>query len=260
MDAFPQSPRLTSAGWHALLDPGIAEMEQLQAHYDADGANFLDGLPKELLPGLHYLGDFGGSCVYSLATPKGLYVIDAPGDPLLVDFLAKRFQKLGEKRKPTAVLLTSIGEEASAGMEALVQSTGCQVVAPAEAFTDIQRRCPKDTRVLTGQELEKRSWFDVKVIQLDGRGQAPVAYQVHWAGKIILFSGRIPVKLNALTGPQFMREVNGSRIKPYIESLSRLAQVKPDLWLPAVPVHGQNANLYGQDWAKVLTQNRRAFR
>ena len=31
------------------------------------------------------------------------------------------------------------------------------------------------------------------------------------------------------------------------------------LWLPGVPVHGQNANLYDDDWVKVLTRNRQLF-
>jgi glyoxylase-like metal-dependent hydrolase (beta-lactamase superfamily II) len=50
MDAAPQDPRLTPERWHALLDQGIAEMEKLQAHFEADGADFLDGTPRELLP------------------------------------------------------------------------------------------------------------------------------------------------------------------------------------------------------------------
>jgi hypothetical protein len=41
--------------------------------------------------------------------------------------------------------------------------------------------------------------------------------------------------------------------------LAALAGVAPDLWLPAVPVHGQNANLYDDDWARVLEQNRQLF-
>jgi hypothetical protein len=36
--------------------------------------------------------------------------------------------------------------------------------------------------------------------------------------------------------------------------------VTPDLWLPAVPVHGQNANLYDRDWENVLGQNRQLAR
>ena len=45
----------------------------------------------------------------------------------------------------------------------------------------------------------------------------------------------------------------------YLRALDRLAEVTPDLWLPAVPVHGQNANLYDRDWDKVLEQNRMFF-
>jgi len=44
-----------------------------------------------------------------------------------------------------------------------------------------------------------------------------------------------------------------------MRSLDRLAQVNPNLWLPAVPVHGQNANLYDHNWEKVLAQNRQVM-
>ena len=46
----------------------------------------------------------------------------------------------------------------------------------------------------------------------------------------------------------------------YGYALSRLDQVNPDLWLPARPVHGQNANLYDQRWRVVIEQNRDAIR
>jgi metallo-beta-lactamase class B len=68
MDPVPQSPRVSAERWQALLATGIARMEGLLAHYQADGANFLDGTPKELLPGLHYLGDLGPSAVYCLTS------------------------------------------------------------------------------------------------------------------------------------------------------------------------------------------------
>ena len=34
------------------------------SRYEADGADFLDGVPKQLLPDLYYLGDFRGAAVY----------------------------------------------------------------------------------------------------------------------------------------------------------------------------------------------------
>ena len=100
------------------------------ARFKEDGANFLDGEPKELLPGLHYLGDVGRRAVYGLAAGKELYLFDAPGGASLTDLLAARFKALGwEGRKPAAVLLTSADGEATAGLAALVRGTGCKVVA-----------------------------------------------------------------------------------------------------------------------------------
>ena len=82
---------------------------------------------------------------------------------------------------------------------------------------------------------------------------------MRWAGKTVLLSGRIPVKLSASTVELLLRKVMdpGGGAEQYVESLDRLAQVNPDLWLPAVPVHGQNANLYDRDWGKILAQNDR---
>jgi hypothetical protein len=52
----------------------------------------------------------------------------------------------------------------------------------------------------------------------------------------------------------------GDRAAEYLKALETLATVKPDLWLPAVPVHGQNANLYDRDWEDVLAENRQMLR
>jgi metallo-beta-lactamase class B len=259
MDRSPQNPHLGKARWRALLDQGIAELERWQARYRADGANFLDNVPRELLPGLHYLGRFGGSAVYCLATPKGLFLFDAPGGPALVDFLARRFDMLGwNGRQPTAVLLTSADRGATAGLSALVKESGCQVVAPGGARDRVRQLCPAETRILSADDLAKNEWFTVQVIPLQGRGTAPVAYQVSWAGKTVLLSGRIPVKSSYATFEQLVRVVKqpGGSVEQYAQSLDRLARLKPNLWLPAVPVHGQNANLYDDDWYRVLAQNR----
>jgi glyoxylase-like metal-dependent hydrolase (beta-lactamase superfamily II) len=262
MDPLPQSPRLSAERWQALLDRGIADMETLLARYEADGANFLDGHPKELLPGLHYLGDFGGQAVYALATPKGPVVVDAPGDSLLVDFLARRFKALGwQGRKPAAVLLTSAGAEATGGLAELVKSSGCRVVAPKAGLDAVRRLCPDGTEVLTEDDLEEAGWFEVQALPLGGRGVAPLAYRLRWAGKTVLLSGRIPEKLASPMALQVLREVAGpgGGVEEYQKSLDRLEPVNPDLWLPAVPTHGQNANLYDQDWAKAVAQNREMF-
>src|SRR5262249_50323009 len=74
MDNRPQNPRRSESEWHGLLDIGIAELETLIARHKADGANFLDGTPRELRPGLHYFGNITGHAVYCLDTGKGLFL------------------------------------------------------------------------------------------------------------------------------------------------------------------------------------------
>jgi glyoxylase-like metal-dependent hydrolase (beta-lactamase superfamily II) len=259
MDPVPQSPHLSEERWQTLLATGIARMEVLLAHYEADGANFLDGIPKQLLPGLYYLGNLGPSAVYCLSNAKGLFLFDAPGGPALVDFLARRGKELGwERRQPTAVLLTSADEEATAGLAALVQSTGCQVVAPKAGLQRVRRLCPQGSKVLTDEDLAKSSWFEVRAIPLGGRGVAPLAYQVRWAGKTVLLSGRILVKPSVAAAEDLTAEVTGpgGSSERYLKALGRLAEVNPDLWLPSLPVNGQNANVYDRDWDKVLSENR----
>src|SRR5262245_20970150 len=79
IDSVAQSPYVAEARWNSFLDAGITAMEELLTRRARDGANFLDGTPRELRPGLHYLGDLDGSAVYCLNTSKGLFLFDAPG-------------------------------------------------------------------------------------------------------------------------------------------------------------------------------------
>jgi hypothetical protein len=41
----------------------------------------------------------------------------------------------------------------------------------------------------------------------------------------------------------------------YLASVDRLGELKPDLWLPAVPTDGQNANLYDNEWQDIIADN-----
>jgi glyoxylase-like metal-dependent hydrolase (beta-lactamase superfamily II) len=262
-DTVAQNPRMTQEGWYALLDPGIREMVQLRARYETDGADFLDGNPKELLPGLHYLGDFAGAAVYCLDTPKGLFLFDAPGGPSLVDFLSTRFKELGwQGRQPLAVVLTSADPAATAGLEALARSTGCKVVAPTAGVEEVRRICPAETEVLNEEAIKEHGWFEMRAIPLRGRGVAPQAYEIRWAGKAVLASGRMPMPFSFESLPGLQGERTGEAGSPLecLKSLDELAKLKPNVWLPAVPAHGRNANLYDNDWDDILHWNLHWYR
>src|SRR5262249_26443458 len=59
-DRSPQSPSLSQGRWEALLDRGIRDLEVLLARYQRDGADFLDGIPEQILPGLYLCGESPG--------------------------------------------------------------------------------------------------------------------------------------------------------------------------------------------------------
>jgi len=262
MDVPPESPRMSDQRWHALLDGGISDLRQLVARYDVDGASFLDGTPRELLAGLHYFGNLGSAAVYCLSTPKRLVLFDAPGGPALVEFLKERFQKKGwTGRKVSAILLTSGDDERIAGLAAITREMGCPVLGSKAALVQVRRLCPPGAELLTEADLARTGLPDATAIPLAGRGVGPLAYQFRWAGKTVLVSGAIPVKLSGPALERLCAEVDcrGTGAAAYIQSLARLADVRPDLWLPAEPIQGQNANQYDNDWEKVLQQNRRVL-
>ncbi len=254
----PQSPRLSQKNWEEMLDNGIREMKRLIARHEADGAGFLDGDPKQLLPDLYYLGDFQGAAVYGFFVASQFFVVDAPGGPGLNEFLQGQLRKLGLKpRLPDAVLLTACGEKEAAGLKELAARNPLQVVASSVGLETIREMCPPETNVISADELQKRGWFSVTPIPLDGPGIAPIAYVLRWHGKTVLFSGRIPA-----AGDQQVAEESLSRpaksnpgaVDP-LGALRRLVHLKPDLWLPAVPLDAQNAHLYDDAWRAILEKS-----
>jgi glyoxylase-like metal-dependent hydrolase (beta-lactamase superfamily II) len=259
--AVPNSARsafMTQGRWVAMIHSGIRELETLLARYSADGADFLDGTPKELLTGLYYLGEWQGAAVYGFFASTRFFLVDAPGGSELLDFVNARLRQLGlEPAKPAAVLLTSCGPEAIAGIRELVEKTRCLVVARPEGHAAVRDNCPKGVTVLSPTEFGRLGWFELDSVLLEGRGRAPIAYLLPWSHKSVLFSGRIPIKINQEAGVALFSDFMKARgsVEAYLDSLNRLLGVSPDLWLPAVPVDGQNANLYDSQWAHNLAEN-----
>jgi hypothetical protein len=255
-DSNPQSPCLTQKRWERLLDDGISEMETLQARYDRDGATFLDGSAHELLPGFYYLGDFKGMAVYGLATTTRFFLVDAPGGAGFTDFLDTRLKQLGVKPAPITVLLTSCEPGATAGLKELLASRNAQVVATAEGLERLAQICPPGTDILSAQELPTRGGLTARPIPLKGRGLAPVAYQVQWGKKTLLFSGQIPVPVSSAAVRGLRAELSGTGSSAnYLASLKALRALNPDLWLPSQPVDCQNPHLYDREWQDIIEYN-----
>jgi glyoxylase-like metal-dependent hydrolase (beta-lactamase superfamily II) len=257
-DVTPQSPCLSQERWESLLEQGIRDMETLLSRYHTDGADFLDGIPKQLLPDLYYLGDFRGLAVYGFFASSRFFVVDAPGGPGLLEFLNARLQRLGRKPvAPTAVLLTSCGSNEIAGLKELIEKCNIRVVASPAGLENLKESCPVGTLVLSAAELPGEGWFSVSTIPLRRRDSAPIAYRLTWGGKTILFSGRIPLRINQESRETLISDLTNSRedIRDYFVSLSQLSGVKPDLWLPSIATDGQNANLYESDWERVIEDN-----
>jgi len=260
-DTEPQSPCLSQQRWENILDQGIRDMETLLARFDADGADFLDGNPRRLLPDLYYLGNFKGTAVYGLFAESRLFLVDAPGGPGLIEMVTTSLERLGLKpATPTAVLLTSCGAEAIAGLNELVERCQVQVVASSPGLPSLRQTCPAGTIILPPEELLNRGWFDFTPIPLRGRGLAPMAYRLSWAGKTVLFTGRIPIRYKEDTWAELFADISKSReaAADYLISVNRLGEATPDLWLPAVATDGRNANLYDSEWQDIIAENYRA--
>lgn len=259
--SVPQSPRLKPQYWASILDDGIDEMQRLVHRYEADGANFLDGQPKRLLPDLYYFGDFQGTALYGFFASSNFFVVNAPGGTGLSDFLKTSLHELGRPpAEPTAVLLTACGERETAGLRELVEQSGAQVVAAHAGVANVKQLCPPETVVVSADELPGKGWFPVTAISLGGRGVAPVAYLIEWGGKNVIFSGTIPAGIDAEPLDALLAELARSRPSAlaYDTAVQRLLKVNPDLWLPTEPYQGRNANVYGGEWKDILEKNRRA--
>lgn len=249
------SARLTPREWSSLLSRGVQQMEELTSRYSLDGTDFLDGNPEELLPGLNYLGDFSGIAVYCFSHRSSFILIDPSGEPEFQEFLERQLEPLGlDLSMFKAMVLTSVDPKPSEELIQLAQTSGCQIIAGPKALEEIQKIAP-DADLLRPEDVAKKyEWFEPQLIPIEGFGRTTVAYQLDWNGKRILLTGKIPLKFTRET----QQDLNATSfdVSRFADSLSRMRIISPDVWLPARPVHGQNANLYDRDWHEVLRDTR----
>ena len=260
-ERISHSPLVGNEQWHQLLDTAIQSMQLLVERHDADGRDFLDGHAKELLPGLHYLGDIRGFSMYALKSQAGIFLFDAPGGTGLMEFLEKRFVEIGwELSSVAGTLLTTADYETTTGLPLLIEKTGCAVVTSRDAFAQLSQRCPTGTTFLAPQDLVSEKWFDVSVIPIGGLSSGTVTYGVSWHGKSVFVSGFIPIN-SFDTMKRFTSFLAvPANTASYLSSVQSLASIQPDLWLPLRPKHGKNANLYDDDWEQVIAKSAQLVR
>jgi glyoxylase-like metal-dependent hydrolase (beta-lactamase superfamily II) len=259
-DREPRSPCLSQGRWEELLDAGIRDMEDLLATYERDGADFLDGSPKELLPGLYYLGEFSGAAVYGLVTAGKLQLVASPRAPGLLAFVRQRLGQLGRPATvPASLLLAWTELPPGDGLREIVMEARSQVVVPRASLETLRRRYP-DALLVAADAGTAPGGIPVTPIPLPGRNESPAAYLLPWAGKSVLLTGRVPASSTAPDLKALVDDLVAGRgdAVDLLQSLGRLEALKPDLWLPAVPVNGQNANLYGDDWKRLIRDNQAA--
>ena len=102
-----------------------------------------------------------------------------------------------------------------------------------------------------------------------------IAYSFQRGPKQVLVTPKVPRNItfewtNRQTGkktisglqPQLddlINELGASQAasESYREMLQKLSDLSPDIWLPALPLTGQIANLYDDDWQTMIKENRR---
>jgi hypothetical protein len=185
------------------------------------------------------------------------YLVATPSGPDLAEFTTAEFEKLGLKAGgTTTLLLTSCDPDALSGLREFAGKHHVEIVAAPSCVAMVKELCPEGTTVISTDELTVRKKLPIKPILLDGRGRAPVAYELDWHGKKVLFSGAMATKLNREAAAKLMADLSKPEGNPgrYVDSLVKLRAVKPDVWLPSFPTDGQNANLYDDEWERTIDE------
>jgi glyoxylase-like metal-dependent hydrolase (beta-lactamase superfamily II) len=262
-DPAPSDPHFNADQWHALVDAGIADLDQLAQRYARDGADFLDGNPKEILQGLYYLGDFEGQAAYALVRDGRALLFDGARGDDAVRRLAAAWKTLaiGE---PTisALVLTSFEEENLTGLRSIVEEAGCGVVAPPETNEVIARSCQQRAAIVSPDVLPSLGWGEIHTLPVKGAGEPELAYYFHLDGALVLVSGSMPIDADATEFIKRSRRgpPHGWDARQLAESLDRLEEITPTIWLAAEPWQGRNANLYDWNWSHTLRRNRELLR
>ena len=234
-------------------------MERLLARYKADGANFLDGNPKELLSGLHYLGECGrpiyawtcrpASSVRRSKRRRTCRISPPPFPEVGLDQAKNRGRAvdLGGRRGDQGVGRCRKSQRLSRASAQATLDASATFVPRTLANCRGRGSSGRERLVRRSDHPSKRSrtrlaGLPVALERENGAGVWPDSREAELPGY------RAITPRSGEAGRQF-RQI--SKVDAALQALH------PDLWLPSQPVNGQNANLYDNDWKKILDGNRR---
>jgi hypothetical protein len=266
-----QSIVMDRSRWNSLLVPAKKELETVISRHHQDGADFLDGTAKEIDSGLYYLGDLDNTAVYCVTRDSELIIINAPGGNGFREFLSSRLGSLGlTSTTPTIVLLTSSEANNYSGLESLDPSP--LVVVPRGALESM--RDVGVENAISDRDFDDITPFPIETIRLEGIRRQSLAYHFAVGSKQVLVTPRVPRNITLFWANRHSGRTTSSPLQPqtrnliselrespsgckgYRDSLNRLNKIRPNIWLPAMPLTGQNANLYDNHWETIIETNR----
>ena len=241
-----------------------------------DGRDSLDEEAKVLEDGLYYLGTLQSVAIYAVKSDDRLIVVNAPGGEACSTFVGDRLKQLHvEPNRPDTIWLTSTGPELTSGLKSFDPMP--RIVGPEEARRELASMgVSRPTLIGESGPAESLLGSDAEVatIPIADRIYPGVAYSLTIAEKQVLLTPPVPRSLSfyrrdlrtgtnrreeiILLGRQLAASIWDKEPRDaYANAVDQLAEESPDIWLPALPVGTQSANLYDDDWQRVIADNRR---
>lgn len=268
---FTRSLAMSPQQWREILQPARQEIELVLENQSQNGKDFLDGIPKRIEEGLFYLGDLDEVAIYGILAAGKFVVINAPGGNQFMEALKRQLGVLEiEFREPDAVLLTTNDEKFVSGLLDVSQAT--PVMSPGQS-----RFRRSDGVVMPSIDLASVKELlatKLEVIAIGDPDPFAFAYQMVINDRTILVTSSAPrnvgldwvsrktgVATQTFLEPQatdvrsLFRASETERLR-YSLTLDAVEGFDPDVWLPSLPLTGQNANLYGDSWTRVMEANR----
>lgn len=266
-----QSMEMETADWTRMLEAAASELKTVVSRQRSDGRDSLDDSAKEIEKGLYYLGTLESVAVYCLVNGEDVIAVNAPGGDAFAAFLVAAMNQLGlESKQPDAVLLTSTQDRFCSGLKSLSPTT--PVTCGSDTTSVIEAGAQ---RVLSIDSLADAVGLPIEAVPLDD-GRDAIAYSLSIGDRDVLWTPNVPRNIamvwrdringlhhSGLLQPQSRELIDGlaesdDASSAYKSALETLSQRVPDVWLPSVPMSGQNANLYDDDWQIVLDANKMA--